>query len=154
MVWVFIGRTNVEAETPILWSSDAKSWHLLKRPWCWERLRAGEGDDRGWDGWMASPTQWTWVWVDSRIGDGQGDLACCSFWGRKELDRTEWLNWTVLKLSFRPRLPCLCEIEHIYSNKYVCLCLWATLWTDWKNILRSGLSMIILSQKVTKAYGK
>ena len=39
----------------------------LKRPWCWERLRAGgEGDNRGWDGWMASPTQWTWVWVDSR----------------------------------------------------------------------------------------
>ena len=39
----------------------------LKRPWCWERLKAGgEGDDRGWDGWMASPTQWTWVWVNSR----------------------------------------------------------------------------------------
>ena len=39
----------------------------LKRPWCWERLRTGgEGDDRGWDGWMASPTQWTWVWVNSR----------------------------------------------------------------------------------------
>ena len=38
----------------------------LKRPWCWERLRArGEGDDRSWDGWMASPTQWTWVWVNS-----------------------------------------------------------------------------------------
>ena len=38
----------------------------LKRPWCWERLKAGrEGDDRGWDGWMASPTQWTWVWVNS-----------------------------------------------------------------------------------------
>ena len=45
--------------------------HLMQRadslePWCWERLRAGgEGDDRGWDGWMASPTQWTWVWVNS-----------------------------------------------------------------------------------------
>ena len=38
----------------------------LKRPWCWERLRPGEGDDRGWDGWMASLTQWTWVWVNSR----------------------------------------------------------------------------------------
>ena len=38
----------------------------LKRPWCWERLRAGgEGDDKGWDGWMASPTQWTWIWVNS-----------------------------------------------------------------------------------------
>jgi len=37
----------------------------LKRPWCWERLKAGAGDNRGWDGWMASLTQWTWVWVDS-----------------------------------------------------------------------------------------
>ena len=37
----------------------------LKRPWCWERLKAGEGDDGGWDGWMASQTRWTWVWVNS-----------------------------------------------------------------------------------------
>ena len=62
----FIGRTDVEAETLILWPPDAKSWLILKRPWCWERLRAGgEGDDRGWDVWMASPTQWIWVWVNS-----------------------------------------------------------------------------------------
>ena len=64
---IFIGRTDVEAETPILWPPDAKSWLIGKRPWCWEGLGAGgEGDDRGWDGWMASLTQWTWVWVDSR----------------------------------------------------------------------------------------
>ena len=63
---VFIGRTGVEAETPILWPPVVKSW-LILRPWCWERLRAGgEGDDREWDGWMASPTQWTWVWANSR----------------------------------------------------------------------------------------
>ena len=64
--WVFIGRTyDVEAETPILWPPDAELTHL-KRPWCWERLRAGgKGDDRGWDGWMASLTRWTWVWVNS-----------------------------------------------------------------------------------------
>ena len=37
----------------------------LKRPWCWERLKVGEGGDRGWDGWVASPTQWTWVWLNS-----------------------------------------------------------------------------------------
>ena len=44
------------------WCEELTHW---KRPWCWERLRAGgEGDDRGWDGWMASPTQWTWVWVN------------------------------------------------------------------------------------------
>ena len=46
------------------WCKELTHW---KRPWCWKRLRArGEGDDRGWDGWMASPSQWTWVWVDSR----------------------------------------------------------------------------------------
>ena len=56
-------------------------WKLThcKRPWCWERLRAGgEGDNRGWDGWMASSTQQTWVWVTPGVGDGQEGLACCS----------------------------------------------------------------------------
>ena len=58
------GRTEVEADTPILWPPDAKTH--CKRPWCWERLRAGgEREDRGWDGWMASRSQWIWVWVNS-----------------------------------------------------------------------------------------
>ena len=88
--WIFIGRTDAEAETPILWPPDAK-----KRPWCWERLTAGgERDNRGWDGWMASPTQWTWVWAHSGSFDGQGNLVCCSPWGCKELDTTERLNWS------------------------------------------------------------
>ena len=60
----------------------------LKKTWCWERLRAGgEGDDRGWDGWMASPTRWTWVWVNSG-SDGQGGLVWCDLWGGKESDTT------------------------------------------------------------------
>jgi len=64
--WIFIWRTDAEAETPILWPSDLEEPAHLKRPWCWERLKAGgEGDDRRWDGWMASPTWWTWVWVSS-----------------------------------------------------------------------------------------
>ena len=68
-----------------------------KRLWCWEGLGArGEGDERGWDGWMASLTRWTWVWVNSGSGDGQGGLACCNSWGRKESDTTEWLKWTEL----------------------------------------------------------
>ena len=62
--WIFIGRSDAEAETPL--ASWFEELTHLKRPWCWERLKAGgEGDDRGWDGWMASPTQWTWVWVNS-----------------------------------------------------------------------------------------
>jgi len=69
-----------------------------KRLWSWEGLGAGgEGDNRGWDGWMTSPTPWTWVWVNSRRCDGQGGLVCCDSWGRKESDMTEQLNWTELK---------------------------------------------------------
>ena len=54
---------KLELQYLATWCKELTHW---KRPWCWERLRAGgEGDDRGWDGWMPSPTQWTWVWVDS-----------------------------------------------------------------------------------------
>ena len=68
---------------------------LQKNPWCWERLKAGrEGQNRGWDGWMASPTWWTWVWANLGVGDGQGSLMCCSPWSHKESDMTEWLIWT------------------------------------------------------------
>ena len=64
--WIFIGRTDAEAEAPILRSPDAKNWLIVKKPWCWERLNTrGEGGNRGWDGWMASLTQWTWVWASS-----------------------------------------------------------------------------------------
>ena len=63
--WIFIGRTDAEAETPILWPPDAKNWLIWKDPdagkdWRWEE----KGMTRGWDGWMASLTQWTWVWVN------------------------------------------------------------------------------------------
>ena len=73
----------------LMWRVD--SW---KRPWCWEGLGAGgEGDNRGWDGWMdhwldGCESEWT-----PGVGDGQGGLACCDSWGHKELDTTELLNW-------------------------------------------------------------
>ena len=74
------------------WWEELTHW---KRPWCWERLKAGgEGVNRGWDGWMASPTQWTWVWVGSGSWWWIGSLACCSPWDCKESDMTELLNWT------------------------------------------------------------
>ena len=91
--WVFIGRTDAEAETPMLWLLDEKSWLILML--CWQRLRAeGEGDDRGWDGWMAPPTQGHEFKQALGVVDGQGGLVCCSPWCHKELDTTERLNWT------------------------------------------------------------
>ena len=72
-----------------------------KRLWCWEGLWAGgEGDNRGWDGWMASQTRWTWVWVNSVVGDGQGGLACCNSWVAKS--RTRLSDWTELNWCTRP----------------------------------------------------
>ena len=78
--------------------------HMMQRTDSLEKIlmlgktkAGGEGDDRGWDGWMASPSQWTWVWVNSGSWDGQRGLACCSPWGRKESDTTERLNWTELQ---------------------------------------------------------
>ena len=65
--WDFFGRIDAKAETLVLWPHHEKSWLTGKKPCCWEGLGAGgEGDNRGWDGWMASLTQWTWVWASSR----------------------------------------------------------------------------------------
>ena len=91
--WIFIGRTDAEAETPLFWPPDVKSWRL----WCWERLKAGEeGDDGGWDGWMASPTQWTWVWVNSGSWWWTGRPGMLQFMGLQRVGHN-WaseLNWT------------------------------------------------------------
>ena len=76
------------------WCKELTHW---KRPWCWERLRAGgEGDDRGWDGWMASPTQWTWVWVNSGSSWWTGRPGVLQFMGLQRV-RHDWsteLNWS------------------------------------------------------------
>ena len=74
-----------------------------ERPWFWERLKVGgEGDDRGWDGWMSSPTQWTWVWASSRNWQWTGKPGVLSPWGYRELDTTEWQTWTELNAFSYP----------------------------------------------------
>ena len=94
--WMFIGRTDVEAETPILWPPDAKSWPIWKDPdagkdWRQEKGRTEDGMV-GWHHWLNGHE----FDQTPRVGDGQGILLCCSPRGRKELDTTEPLNWTVV----------------------------------------------------------
>ena len=93
--WVFTGRTDVEAEALILWPPDAKNW-LIGKDWCWERLKAEEeGDDREWDSWMASLTQWTWVWASSGIWWWTGKPGVLQSMGLQRT-RHNWatkLNW-------------------------------------------------------------
>ena len=100
--WIFIGRTDAEAETPALWPPELEELTYLKRPWCWERLTVrGEGDDRGWDGWMASLTQWTWVWVSSRSWWWRGKPVVLQSMGSQSAGH-DWvteLNWIELNWS-------------------------------------------------------
>ena len=101
--WVFIGRTDAEAETPILRPLDMKKWLIWKnnvRPWFWEGLGAGgEGDDRGWDGWMASLTQWAWVCVNSGSWWWTWRPVVLRFMGLQRVghDWTE-MNWKIYKV--------------------------------------------------------
>ena len=107
--WVFTGRTDVEAETPIVWPPDVKCWLILKDPdarrdWRQEEKGMTEDEMVGWHhrlngrGFGCTPG----------VGDGQGGLACYSSWGLKELDRTEWLNWI---------LPKGILVSQVYSTK-------------------------------------
>ena len=94
--WVFVGRTDAEAETLATSCEDLTHW---KRPWCWEGLGAGgEGDNRGWDSWMTSLTQWAWVWVNSGSWWFTGRPGMLRFMGSQRVGN-DWateLNWTEL----------------------------------------------------------
>ena len=92
--WVIIGRTDVEAETPILWPPDAKSWLIGKDPdagkdWRQEEKGTTEDEMVGWHHWL---NEHEFEYTPG-VGDGQGGLVCCGPWGREESDMTEWLNW-------------------------------------------------------------
>ena len=107
--WVFIGRTDAEAETPILWPPHAKSWLIGKDPdagrdWGQEEKGTTEDEMAGWHHRLnGHEFEWT-----PGVGDGQGGLACCGSWGCKELDMTERLNWT--------------ELNWIISDEYLYMC--------------------------------
>ena len=95
--WIFIGRTDVEAEAPILWPPDAKSWVIGKDPdsgkdWRQEEMGTTEDGMVGWHHWLDGHE----FEQPLGVGDGQGSLGCCSPWGSKDSDTTEWMNWTEL----------------------------------------------------------
>ena len=95
--WIFIVRTNAEAETLKFWPPDAKNWLIGKDPdagkdWRQEEKGTTEDEMVGWHHWRYGDECEQAVGV----GDGQRGLVCCSSWGHKELDMTEWLNWTQL----------------------------------------------------------
>ena len=125
-------RSNRPSDLSVHWQDWCWSWNShtlatwceelthLKRPWCWERWKAGgEGDDRGWDGWMASPTRWTWVWVGSGSWWWTGMPGMLQSMG---LQRTghDWpteLNWTDSKYNCYLRCPVLNKMVKLISSQ-------------------------------------
>ena len=105
--WILIGRTDVEAETPILWLSDAKSWLICKDPdagkdWRWVEKGMTEDEMVGWHHWPE---------LALLVGDGQGILACCSPCGHKESDTTEQRNWTELRETWHATVHGVAELD-------------------------------------------
>ena len=113
--WILIERTDAEAEAPILWPPDVKSWPIGKDPdagkdWRQEEKGATEDEMVGWhhrlDGHEFEQAP--------GVGDGQGRLACCSSWGCKELDTTEWLNWLNRTIKYFFKQQWDNKIKHIF----------------------------------------
>ena len=114
---MFIGGTDAEAETPILWPPNMKSWLIWKDPdtgkdWVREDKWTTEDEMVGWH-YRHNGHGFGWT---PKVGDGQGGLACCTSWGCKESDMTEWLNWIELNLSQASWLMMSQSIPHIEKN--------------------------------------
>ena len=90
--WILLGRTDGDAETLILWLHDPNSWPTGKNSDAEKDWRAGEVGNRGWGGWMASLTQWTWVWANSERQRRTGKFPCSYLWGLKESGMTKQLH--------------------------------------------------------------
>ena len=102
--WCWSWNSNTLAT----WCGELTHW---KRPWCWERLRAGgEGDDRGWDSWMASPTQWTWVWVNSGSWWWTGRPGV--LWSMESQSQTRLSDWA--ELSFLES-----QLSHLWNGSKI-----------------------------------
>ena len=126
--WDFFGTNDAKAETPVPWPPHEKSWLIGKdsdarRDWGQEEKGRIEDEMAGWHHWLdGCESEWT-----LGVGDGQGGLACCDSWGRKESDLTEWLNLTELKAVLFPVLYMGCLFVYftvltvIFNNFNLCL---------------------------------
>ena len=132
--WVFIGRIDAEAETPIHWPPDAKGWLIEKDPDCWERLKAGgEGDDRGRDIWMASLTQWTWAWASFGSWWWTGKHEVLQSMGSQGV-RHNWvteLNWIMIDNTYFGHLWIFLHFLFFFLFLYICFCIYYTICGSW-----------------------
>ena len=115
--WIFIGRTDAEAESPILWPPDGKNWLIGKDPDAGKDWRQEKKGMTGWDGWMASPTWWTWIWVSSGSWWWTGKPVVLQSMGSQSQtwlrDWTDWSFWISVLGFF-----------WIYTQEWNCQVIW------------------------------
>ena len=142
--WIFIGRTDAEAETPLLWPPDGKNWLIVKDHDAgkhWRQEEKGKTDDEifQWHHWSYGHE----LEQAPGVGDGQGDLVCCSPWGCKELDMTEWLNWTELN----------CFVTHVdFSWGLVLSCLPSLCSFSWQTHPHPQLKYHVHTHEIPNLY--
>ena len=150
--WIFIGRTDAEAETPILWPPDGKSWLIWKDPdvgrdWGQEEKGMTEDEMAGWHHWLdGRESEWT-----PGVGDGQGGLACCGPWGHKELDTTERLNNPPVSKGNPGMRPSSSQSYRGLDGWMASLTRWTWVWVtsgSWWWTGRAGVLQFIGSQRV------
>ena len=145
--WIFFGRTDAEAETPILWPSDAKNWRTGKDPHArenWRQEEKGTTEDEmvGWHRWLDGHE------FEQALGvaDGQGSLVCCSPWGHKELNMSEQLNWlTEMLWDYRRNFTVLKREPCFYLKFWNSALFWCILvynMAHWVHYLKSGINFI------------
>ena len=135
--WVFIGRTDVEAETPKLLPPDVNSWLIRKDPDAgkdWGQEEKGMTEDEVVE-WHHRLDEHGFGWT-LRVGDGQGGLACCDSWSHKESDTTEWLNWTELIHT------------HILYSVYVLI----DIWLDFTSLQLLGIFLLWTLLSILKVH--
>ena len=129
--WIFLGRTDAEPETPILWPPDANNWLIWKDPdagkhWWQEEKGTTEDEMVGWHHQLNGHK----LEQAPRVGDGQGGLACCSPWGCKELDMTERLNWTDVRNQYQmifEKIPHIFKCSATFTKRDLGLSYWKPL---------------------------
>ena len=144
--WIFIGTTDAEAETPILWPPDAKSWLTGKDPDAgkdWRREEKGTTEDE-----MVGCNHWLYGHEFEQalgVGDGQGSLACCSPWDCKELDWATELNWfTKNKDSTKQYVParlesrCILDVLHFQNDRSFVHIIWKVILSIFRYLLCQG----------------
>ena len=138
--WIFIGRTDAEAEAPTLWPPDVKNWVIGKDPHAgkdWGQVEKGTTEDKmvGWHQLNGHEFEQAQV-----AGERQGSLACCSPWGCKELDMTERLGWTEIKI--KKKMWCIYTMECYSTIKEKEIVSFAATWMGIEIAVRSEASLM------------